>query len=336
MSRADGPATLFSVTENNTPDDAHTDDAHTHEARGHGHAHGHDHDHRPDSVRRLGAATVANVAFAVIQVAVGLAIGSVVVLADAAHQAVDALGLITALIAVRMSRRPADERWTYGMGKSDALGGFVSALLLVGSVVWIVIESVRRLIEPEEVSGSGVIVIGVIAIVVNGVSVLLVGHDHGEDAISLRAARLHLLTDLAGSFVVVVAGVLLVLGGPSWIDPVGSLILAVAVLWSTWQIIASASRILLDRAPAPLTGDDIVRTLVEQDGVNDVHHVHLRPIGGGQVSVTAHVVVDGELSVHLAQHTVERLCSVLESRHLIGHATLQLECHDCVDEHHAH
>ncbi len=108
------------------------------------------------------------------------------------------------------------------MGKSDALGGFVSAPLLVGSVVWIVVESTRRRFEPAEVSGSGVIAIGVVAIVVNGVSVLLVGHDHGADDISLRAARLLLLTDLAGSVVVVVAGVLLTAGGPTWIDPAAS------------------------------------------------------------------------------------------------------------------
>ena len=125
-----------------------------------------------------------------------------------------------------MAKRPADERWTYGLGKSDALGGFVSALLLVVSVVWIVWESVGRLFSPEEVDGRGVIVIGAIAIVVNGGSVLLVGHDHGEGTISLRAARLHLLTDLAGSVIVVVSGVLLTHGGPVWIDPAASLLLS--------------------------------------------------------------------------------------------------------------
>ncbi len=296
----------------------------------------HDHDQPHGSASRVGIASVANVAFAVIQVVVGLAIGSVVVLADAAHQAVDALGLVTALIALRMARRPADEQWTYGLGKSDALGGFVSALLLVVSVVWIVYESIGRLFSPEDVDGWGVIVIGVIAIAVNGASVLLVGHDHGEGAISLRAARLHLLTDLAGSVIVVVSGVLLTLGGPPWIDPAASLLLSVAVLWSTWRLIVSASQLLLDRVPDPVSTGDVVDALMSQSGVNDVHHVHLRPIGGGRVSVTAHVVVDGELSVHDAQTTVEHLGTVLQERHLIGHSTLQLECHDCDDGVHEH
>lgn len=300
------------------------------------HDHSHDHAHDHGSVQRLGLASAANVAFAVVQVSVGLAIGSVVVLADAAHQAVDALGLVTALIALRVARRPADSSFTYGLGKSDALGGFVSALLLVASVIWIVWESVSRLFTPEEVDGGGVIVIGLVAIVVNGASVLLVGHDHGDDGISLRAARLHLLTDLAGSVIVVISGVLLATGGPAWIDPAASLLLSAAVLWSTWRLIVAAVQLLLDRVPGRLSTAEIVETLLGEADVEDVHHVHLRPIGGGQVSVTAHVVVDGAVSIHDAQATVERLSATLEADHLIGHSTLQLECHECGDDVHTH
>jgi cobalt-zinc-cadmium efflux system protein len=300
------------------------------------HADDHSHGHgRHDSASRLGLAAFSNIGFAVVQVVVGLAIGSVVVLADAAHQTVDALGLITALIALRVARRPADETWTYGMGKSDALGGFVSALLLLGSVAWIVLESVRRLASPAEVSGVSVMAIGAIAIIVNGVGVLLVGHGHGEDAISLRAARLHLLTDLAGSVVVVVSGALLAAGGPAWIDPAASLLLSVAVLWTTWRLMRSATAVLLDRAPQRLSPAEVETILCAQEGVGEVHHVHLRQLGGGQLSASAHVVVDGTRSVHDAQETVERLSTVLLAGHAVTHTTIQLECHPCDDSGHA-
>ncbi len=329
MVQIESPAILFSMSENGQGDEA------TVTAASRNHSHGHSHGH--GSAKRLGLASGANVVFAVVQVVVGLSIGSVVVLADAAHQAVDALGLVTALIALRVARRPADAQWTYGMGKSDALGGFVSALLLVGSVVWIVIESTRRLFEPAEVSGSGVIAIGVIAIIVNGGSVLLVGHNHGADDISLRAARLHLLTDLAGSVVVVVAGGLLAVGGPAWIDPAASFLLSAAVLWSTWRLIVLATRVLLDRVPAGLAVADVVEVLVAEPDVDGVHHVHLRPVGPGVVSVTAHVVVDGRLSVHDAQAMTDRLGALLVDEHRVSHVTLQLECHHCDDlEHEEH
>lgn len=292
----------------------------------HEHPTGHATDH---TTLRLGAATVLNVGFGVVQVIVGIIIGSVVVLADAAHQAVDALGLLTALAALSVARRPANRTWTFGFGKADALGGFVSALLLIGSVVWIVFESVRRLFAPEVVSGGAVIAIGLVAIAVNGLGVLLVGHDHGDDAMSLRAARLHLVTDLLGSVIVVVAGVLLVAGGPLWIDPVASLILSAAVLWSTWRIVRGSVGVLLDRVPDRLSSREVVTLLADQPGVDQVHHVHLRPLGGGTVSVTAHVVVDGELSVHDAQQRLDDLSSVLLTEQDVSHATLQLECHDC-------
>lgn len=299
--------------------------------RGAGHRHGSPHDRRGG---RLGAAALLNTGFGVVQVAVGLAIGSVVVLADAAHQAVDALGLVTAWIAVRVARRPATDLWSFGFGKADALGGFVSGLLLLGSVTWIVVESVRRLFDPEPVSGGAVIAIGLVAIAVNGAGVVLVGGGHGPSAMSLRAARLHLLTDLAGSVVVVISGVLLAVGGPDWIDPVASLVLSAAVLWITFRLLLSVVRVLLDREPEGLGSDDVVATLLAQPGVDDVHHVHLRPLGGGEVSVTAHVVVDGAGAVHDAQQLVGRLGRSLEIEHGVGHATIQVECHDCDDPNH--
>jgi len=296
-----------------------------------GHHHDHGNDHRETSGRRLTGAAAINIGFAVVQVVAGLAIGAVVVLADAAHQAVDAIGLITAVIAVRVARRPATATWSFGLGKADALGGFISALLLLGSVAWIVFESIRRLLDPEPVDGVAVMVIGVLAIVVNGGSVWLVGHDHGAGAIAVRAARLHLLTDLAGSVIVVGAGAVLALGGPEWIDPVASLVLSAAVLWTTWHVIVSATSILLDRTPDRLSAADVEALLGSQPGIDRVHHVHLRPLGGSRVSVTAHVVVDGARSVHDAQTIVEDLRHVLASEHSITHSTLQLECHPCGD-----
>ena len=289
------------------------------------------HDHGHDGAR-LGVAAGANSLFAVVQIVVGLAIGSVVVLADAAHQAVDALGLITAFVAIRITRRPASHDWSYGLGKADALGGFISALLLVGSVVWIVIESVRRLFEPESVEGGGVIVIGLIAIAVNGAGVLLVGHGHGDEAISLRAARLHLLTDLAGSVVVVLAGVLLVTTEASWIDPVASLLVSVAVLWSTWHLIRSAVGVLLDRSPAGMSAHELSALLSTHDDVDVAHHVHVRSLGAGRHSASAHVVVHGETTVHRSQEIVDELSTHVRNRFGVEHVTIQIECeHHCAE-----
>lgn len=289
------------------------------------------HDHAHDGAR-LGVAAGVNSIFAVVQVVVGLAIGSVVVLADAAHQAVDALGLITAFIAIRIARRPALGDWSYGLGKADALGGFVSAMLLVASVVWIVVESIGRLIEPEAVEGGGVIVIGVIAIAVNGAGVLLVGHGHGGEAISLRAARLHLLTDLAGSVVVVLAGVFLVTTELSWVDPVASLIVSVAVLWSVWHVVRSAVGVLLDRAPAGVSARELAEVIQSHPDIDIAHHVHVRSLGAGRHSASAHVVVHGQTTAHRSQEIIDDVSNLMADRFDVEHLTVQIECeHQCAE-----
>lgn len=295
--------------------------------------HGHDHVHVDEdhAVGRLVAAASVNVGFAVIQVVVGLALGSVAVLADSAHQVVDAIGLITALGAVILAQRPASMLMSFGWGKADALGGLLSGLLLLGSIVWIVWEAIERLSDPADVSGTGVIVIGVAGVLVNGGSVLLVGHG---DLLSIKAARLHLLTDLAGSVIVVLTGFILASGGWSGVDPVASLLLSAMVLHATWNLIRRSSYELLDRAPPTVTPEAVRTVLSGIEGIEDVHHVHARSLGGGKVSVTAHVVVEGDPSLHDAQAFIDLVTATLVEHLGVAHTTLQLECHACDDVDH--
>ncbi len=293
-------------------------------------SHAHPHVHSVSARRLIGAAGL-NSGFAVVQVIVGLALGSVVVLADAAHQVVDAVGIITALVATLLARRPASSTMSFGWGKADALGGFVSGLLLIASIGWIVFESISRLFDPVAVEGGGVIAIGLLAIAVNGLSVLALSSS-GHGGLSLRAARLHLLTDLAGSFLVVAAGVVLTETSWTWVDPVASLILSVVVLRATIGLVTSSAQELLDRVPAGVSVEAVTDMLDRQPGVERVHHVHVRPLGQERASVTAHVVVAGQPTLHEAQDHLGTLTSVLRDHLGVTHATLQLECHPCEND----
>lgn len=295
------------------------------------HDHG-DHAATP-SGGRLGGAAGLNVGFAVVQVAVGLAIGSVAVLADAVHQVVDAVGLVLALVAARLVQAGATSRSTYGLGRADALGALLSGSLLLASVGWIGWEAVERLGDPQEVAGLPVVAIGLVATSVNAGSLWLVGH-HGAH-LSLKAARLHLLTDLAGSLVVVVTGVVLAGTSWQWADPVASLLLCVAVLWSTTELLRRAVSELLDRTPVHLPVEAVERVVGATEGVQAVHHVHVRGLGAGRSSVTAHVEVSGRLPLHEAQGIVDRASATLRSELGVQHVTLQVECHACDEPAHA-
>lgn len=283
------------------------------------------------SDRRLGLAAAVNVGFAVIQVLVGLALGSVVVLADALHQIVDAVGLLTALVALVLLRRPATRAMSYGWGKADALGGYTSGLLLLGSIAWVGYESVQRLFDPVAVDGEGVILIGIAGIVVNGASVLILGD--GEH-LSLKAARLHLLVDLAGSVIVVLAGLLLTGTSFLWIDPLASLVINTLVLHGTWNLLRTAGAELLDKSPVGTDTDQIGDVIKSVKHVNGVHHVHTRSIAPGVSSVTAHVEVDGSVSVHDAQEAMAIVQTELANHLGIAHSTIQIECHGCEDASH--
>ncbi len=304
----------------------------SHDHAGHVHGQGRTgHDHAPVSSGRLGLAAAVNVGFAIIQILVGLALGSVVVLADALHQIVDAVGLLTALVALVLLRRPATAAMSYGWGKSDALGGYTSGLLLIGSIAWVVYESIQRLFDPVDVAGGGVILIGIAGIVVNGASVLILGD--GEH-LSLKAARLHLLVDLAGSVIVVIAGLLLSGTGFTWVDPAASLLINVLVLHGTWNLLRAASSELLDRTPAGADPDQIGAVITSVKNVNGVHHVHTRSIAPGVSSVTAHVEIDGSVSVHDAQQAMAIVQTELANHLGIAHSTIQVECHSCEDVDH--
>ncbi|MCB1002088.1 MAG: cation diffusion facilitator family transporter [Acidimicrobiales bacterium] len=291
----------------------------------HDHHANHD-DHASGRAGVLVGVAGANLAFGVVQLVVGLAAGSVAVLADASHQAVDTVGLLLAVGALRLAARPATSVMSYGWTKADALGSYTSCLVLLGSLAWITYESLERLVEPADVTAWPVVLMGVVGLVVNGVSVVLLGHGHD---LSVRAARLHLLTDLAGSLLVLVAGASVAAGVPAWIDPAMSLVIVVLVLVTTWRLVRVSAAQLLDRTPVDITTDDLAAVLLSHEAVLDVHHVHVRGLGSRSVSGSAHVVVAGDRTLHDTQVVADELRDRVAVSLGVSHVTLQFECHEC-------
>ena len=282
-------------------------------------------------VARLAVAAGLNGGFGAVQVAVGIIAGSVAVLADAAHQAVDMIGLLLALAAAVLARRPATTQMTYGWTKFDALGSYTSCLVLLASVVWIVIESIERLRAPVEFSTGPVIAVGAIGIGINALGVILLGGGHD---LSSRAARLHLITDLAGSVLVLVAGAAVAAGLPFWLDPVVSLVITVLVIGSAGRLMILAGRHLLDSAPREVSAQHLAEVLTSHPDVSEAHHIHVRTLDTHSLSGSAHVVIDGGRSVHETQLIADQLTRTVADRLGIDHATLQFECHPCADLEH--
>ena len=313
------------------------------------------------ATRALALSVGLNTALTVAQIVVGIASHSLAVAADAAHQFVDVIALTIAYFSLKASALPASSRRTYGFRRSDSMGALTSSLLLLLSVGWIAIEAIRRIFTPETVRPWPMIVIGAVGMVVNGASAFLVhrsesgahahvhsdaghaghadhadpGHANQHHSLSTRAARLHLLTDALGSFVVLATGVILTIREIQGIDPIASLLLCALIVPATLRLVRTSSDVLLDSVPNHLDLDAINEAIGATEGVRNVHHVHLWSLGLGTHALSAHIEVEGEATVHATQTIVDQLNAKLAAGFGIEHTTLQLECHPCESPVHA-
>jgi cobalt-zinc-cadmium efflux system protein len=317
----------------------HHHDHEGHDHQGHDHRDGHaGHHHGPDAAALVAAGTprvaialAANGGLLLAQVIGAVTAGSLALLADSVHQASDVVGLVIAFVALVVSRRPATSRYTYGLRGVDVLGGALIGLLLCGSAIYIVIEAIDRFGEDTRIRSGWVIALALIGIVVNGgAAVALAGARSGS--LAIKGAFTHLLADAAGSVGVLVSGIAVAMGGSTDWDPAISLVLAVMIAVAGLSLIKRSSRLLLDRAPIPVT--DIESLLLSQPGVEAVHHVHVWPIGATEVAVSAHVVFVGDRTIHEAQEQTEQLNQLLTARLGVSHSTLQAECHPCAEPTH--
>jgi cobalt-zinc-cadmium efflux system protein len=282
--------------------------------------------------RALWIALGANAGYLVVQVVAALAFGSLALLADGVHMVSDVAALAIALVAQRVATAAPSPRHTYGLVRAEVIGAQVNALLLLGAAVWIVIEAVQRLGETPEIDGTGVAVVAALGLVVNGGSAWVVAR--AADAnLNLRGAFWHLAGDALGSLGALVAGVAVAVADATWVDAAASIFIAALITVSAVVLLRDVGRVLLEGAPAGLHVDDVERALADASRVEAVHHVHLWSLGSETPALSAHVVLAGEPTLHEAQARGDELRAMLAERFGIGHATLELECHDCVEGH---
>lgn len=322
--------------EGDPPADAAVADRGPEPANGHrrGAHDGHDHGVsglvRDGATRVLDVALAANAAMLVAQVAIGLVAGSLAVLADAVHQGTDVAALGLARLALALARRPAGAGFTYGYRQVEVLVAGFNALLLAASAVWVGVEAVDRLGTTRELEGGLVTLIGVIGLAVNGGSAVLLARRSGG-SLNLRAAGWHLTADAAGSFGVIVVGLAALAGSDAaarTIDPLVAAAIALAALWAAVRLVRGVVRHLLDAVPEGVDLAAIEAALRRHEAVQDVHHLHVWPIGDAEVALSAHLVVGEEADLHATREVVDELGHELADLG-VSHPTLQVECHAC-------
>ena len=293
-------------------------------------SHIHAHVHGADALKRTGRALsigiFINVAYAAVEFGVGLYYNSMGLIADAGHNISDVAGLVLALIAMRLVVRRADSRHTFGYKKASVLISLVNASILLAAVAGIAVESVRRFFHPDQVEGLSVAVTAGLGVVVNFVSAWLLNADKGRD-INVRGAYLHMVLDAMVSIGVVVSGVVIYFTGWNVVDPIVGLVVAVAIVYSSWSLFRTSLRLSIDGVPDGVDVDELVRAMEGVDGVVDVHHVHVWALSTTETALTAHVEVD---DVTRSDEIRTRVKSVLKGMG-VGHSTIETESGMCSD-----
>jgi cobalt-zinc-cadmium efflux system protein len=277
--------------------------------------------------RRLRLALVLTLGVLVIELAGALLSHSLALLSDAGHVLTDVFALGLAWFALEQSRRPADQRRSYGYQRVGILAALVNAVVLAVIVLAIAIEAVRRLTAPEQVQGGVVIVSALGAIALNGFVILAL---RGEARnLNLRAALLHVSGDVASSVGVVIAGIVILFAGWTYIDPLLSLAIACLIAFGAWRIVREAVNMLMEGTPAAIDVAAVTAEITRTEHVTSVHDLHVWALSSDETALSCHVVVD-DVPLGDAEHVVRDLENRLCERFDIGHTTIQVEsCHPC-------
>jgi cobalt-zinc-cadmium efflux system protein len=290
-----------------------------------GHGHSHSHGRRSaSSLRNLKIALGLTFVFMIAEAAGGFFANSLALVADAGHMLTDVAALTLTLTAIWFAARPATSKKTFGYYRLEILAAFVNGIALVLLSIWIIYEGVTRFQNPPEIRGTAMTLIAVGGLIVNLIAAYLLHSDHKHD-LNIRGAYLHVMGDLLGSVAAITAGLLILGFGWLWADAAASILISVIIIAGSWRLILDSVNVLLEGTPAHIHLSAVESAIVETEGVDGVHDLHVWTISSGMDALSAHITHS-----QAVQHG-ELLAAVREKLHDrfgIDHLTIQMETPD--------
>ncbi len=294
------------------------------------HGHGHNHAHSMTG-RTLRTAFFLTVIILIVELAGGVLSHSLALLSDAGHVLTDIVALGLAWYATAQAARPADARNTYGYHRIGILAALANAITLIVIVLAIAYEAIGRFQHPETVTPALMFVSAAVGIAVN-LYIAFGLQKEGSENLNNRAALLHVLGDIGASAGVIVGGVVIVLTRWYPADPLISLFIAVLIARGAWRILRETVDILMEATPKDINVAQLVRDVIQQPGISDVHDLHIWSIAGGMKALSAHVQVD-DRPLSACDDLLTDLNRMLQTTYKIGHSTIQVECAGCNPNH---
>lgn len=292
---------------------------HNHHSHDHGHAHGHH--HHGDSTSSIGVAFFLNLSFAIFEIVGAYFTNSMAILSDAIHDLGDTATLGASWIFERMSKKGRTDELTFGYGRFSILGALVSATILLLGSLFVLVESIPRILHPEPVKETGMILMAIVGVLVNGAAVLRM---KGGNKINERVVMLHLLEDALGWIAVLIVSIILFFYDLPVLDPLLSVAITIFVLSRIYPNLKESLRIFLQFAPDGLEPGHIKGKMETVPGVKGIHDVHLWSLEGTYNIFSAHVVIGDDLKISETEGIQKQLEHILHDEG-IEHETLQFE-----------
>jgi cobalt-zinc-cadmium efflux system protein len=289
---------------------------------------GHDHGHaagRAEDRARLRVVLAVTVCVLLFEVVGWLVTGSLALLADAGHLATDAASVVLALGASYVATRKAGPRSTFGLHRAEVLAALGNSVVLLAVCGYLMYAGITRLSSPEHVDAGPMVAFAVVGLVANSISMGVLARAE-RSSLNMRGAVNEVLSDLLGSLLAVVAGVVIWTTGFTRADSIATLLIAVLVLPRAFLLARDASVVLLEFAPSGLDLDDVRSHLLGVPGVTDVHDLHAWTITSGIPSLSAHVTVTDDCLVERGVGpTLDELSRCVAEHFDVHHATFQVE-----------
>lgn len=264
-------------------------------------------------------AFILNITFSIFELFGGIFTGSIAILSDSLHDIGDALSIGIAYLFEKKSKKRPDYKYTYGYVRYSVMGSIITTIILLVGSIFVIYESIKRLINPTPINYDGMIIFAIFGVLVNTAAAY---YTREGDSLNQKSVNLHMLEDVLGWIVVLVGSILMKFTDISYIDPILSIAVATFIFVSAFKNIKLIIELFLEKTPQNVNIDEIKEHLLKINGVDDVHHIHVRSIDGYNNFATLHVVVD-EYNYKLKNKIKEEL-----KEHNIGHSTIEMELKD--------
>ncbi len=284
----------------------------------------HEHHHHQVEGKNLFFTILLNLSISIAELIGGILSGSISLISDSIHNFSDVLSLIISYIANKLAKKEATENYTFGYKRSEIIAAFLNSATLIVLAFFILYEAVGRFIHPVVVSSNLVIWLALGSIIVNGLSVLFIKNDAKEN-MNMKSAYLHLFGDMMTSIAVLIGGILMKYFQLYWIDPVFSILIAIYLIYMSWDIFKSSLKIMMQFTPDNIDIQQISKDISKLDGLKNIHHIHIWQINEHDIMFEAHIDLKNNIRITDFEQVLKIISNYLHNNYNINHITLQPE-----------